>query len=108
MTDWIAADSPSPGPAWEGSAEASTPLAAALLLGISLPQQHADRVGRLMLHAAPVQQADEDGMLTYAWNGDGVWIALIATSDGTSRASCRIARVTHTVNGEVVRREVAG
>ncbi len=108
MTDWIPADSPGPGPAWEGSAEASTPLAAALLLGISVPQQHADRVARLMLHADPIQQADGDGMLTYAWNGDGVWIALIATRDGASRASCRIARVTHTVDGEVLRRQVAG
>lgn len=104
---FVSADSPGPGPAWEGSAEAATPLAAALILGLGIPQQHADRVRQVMLHADPVRASEDEGMLAYGWNHDGVWIALFAHPGGSSRASCRIARITHTVDGELVRKPAA-
>lgn len=102
MIEFTPADAPGPGPDWEGSAEAATPLTAALVLGIGIPDRHGARVRGILLGTEPDEHCDADGLLTYTWNREGAWIALMVRPDGFSRASARIGKITHTVDGEVV------
>lgn len=76
---------------------ASSPLAAAFLLGLSVPKQHADRLADLIMSGrAPVPVegiAGDDGSRAWEWDADGVFIVLRSFDDGRSDAYCEAQRV---------------
>lgn len=72
---------------------ASSPLAAAFLLGLTVPRQHAERIADLVMSrrgAPPIEGiAGDDGSRAWEWDADGVFLVLRAFDDGHSDAYCR-------------------
>lgn len=71
---------------------ASSPLAAAFLLGLTIPKQHADRIAQLIINrrsAPPIEgTVGDDGSRAWEWEADGVFVVLRCFEDGRSDAYC--------------------
>jgi hypothetical protein len=90
-----------------GDATASTPVGAALLVGVSVPARLQEHVRWVILHTDPQHEATEDGSLSWEWKSLGVWIRVQVGADGVSEARFLINEQTSpTVDGKIVRKEI--
>lgn len=86
--------------AFEAEAKSSSPLAAAFLLGLTVPERHALRIADVILSgrgASPIEGiAGDDGSRAWEWEVDGVFVLLRSFEDGRGDAYCKAQKVAET------------
>ena len=88
-----------------GEVRASDPCAAALLIGLGVPEAARDRIVRHLVSATP-RKGLVDGMVTYVWNGPGFEIELLVNWDESSQGRWSVEiEPPETIEGEVVKAE---
>lgn len=93
-----------PVPPAECSTAANTPLAAAFLAGLGVPEHARDAARHLVVATAPSEGVGDDGSRCWEWHTPGLSVYLSATTDGESEGYVKVASVQpEFVNGEVLR-----
>jgi hypothetical protein len=91
-------------PPAECSTAAATPLAAAFLAGLGVPEHAREAARHLVVAIIPTHAVGDDGGQCWKWHAPGLAIYLSVAADGASEACIKVASMQpEFVDGEVLR-----